>query len=58
MILPAHFGGTDPGPDYANPEYMQTCPEYGWQHTLGEIVTVVASAGLRIDFLHEFRKFG
>ncbi|MEW5991326.1 MAG: class I SAM-dependent methyltransferase [Chloroflexota bacterium] len=28
--------------------------EYGWDHSLGEIVTAVADAGLRIDFLHEF----
>ena len=27
---------------------------YGWSHSLGEIVTSLASAGLRIDFLHEF----
>ena len=28
--------------------------EYGWDHSLGEIVTSLADAGLRIDFLHEF----
>lgn len=28
--------------------------EYGWTHDLGEIVTSVADAGLRVDFLHEF----
>lgn len=27
---------------------------YEWMHTLGEIVTVLAGAGLRIDYLHEF----
>ena len=27
--------------------------EYGWSHGLGEIVTALAAAGLRIDFLHE-----
>ena len=27
---------------------------YGWNHGLGEIVTALANAGLRIDFLHEF----
>lgn len=26
---------------------------YQWQHTMGEIVTAVARAGLRIEFLHE-----
>lgn len=27
---------------------------YGWNHTLSEIFTALISAGLRIDFLHEF----
>jgi SAM-dependent methyltransferase len=28
--------------------------EYGWQHHMGEIVSSLAGAGLRIEFLHEF----
>jgi SAM-dependent methyltransferase len=28
--------------------------EYGWDHSLGEIVTSLADAGLRLAFLHEF----
>jgi 2-polyprenyl-3-methyl-5-hydroxy-6-metoxy-1,4-benzoquinol methylase len=28
--------------------------EYGWNHSLGEIVTSLIDAGLRIEFLHEF----
>jgi SAM-dependent methyltransferase len=28
--------------------------EYGWNHSVGEIVTGLARAGLRIEFLHEF----
>ena len=28
--------------------------EYGWAHPIAEIVTAVAGAGLRIEFLHEF----
>ena len=28
--------------------------EYGWDHSLGEIVTALVDAGLRIEFLHEF----
>ncbi len=28
--------------------------EHGWAHSLGEIVTALIDAGLRIDFLHEF----
>jgi len=27
---------------------------YEWPHTLGEVVTALAQAGLRIEFLHEF----
>ena len=28
--------------------------EYGWPHTMGDIVTALCNAGLRIQFLHEF----
>lgn len=28
--------------------------EYFWPHSLGEIITAVAEAGMRIEFLHEF----
>jgi SAM-dependent methyltransferase len=28
--------------------------EYGWDHSLGEIVTAVVDAGPQLDFLHEF----
>jgi SAM-dependent methyltransferase len=28
--------------------------EHGWDHSLGEIVTSLADAGLRLEFLHEF----
>jgi len=28
--------------------------EHGWNHSLGEIVTALVDAGLRLDFLHEF----
>ena len=28
--------------------------EHGWDHSMGEIVTALIDAGLRIDFLHEF----
>jgi SAM-dependent methyltransferase len=28
--------------------------EYGWDHSLGEILTSLADAGLRLEFLHEF----
>ena len=31
---------------------------YGWSHSLGEIVTSLIDAGLRIEFLHEHRTTG
>ena len=33
---------------------VQTKTEHGWDHGLGEIVTALIEAGLRIEFLHEF----
>jgi SAM-dependent methyltransferase len=30
---------------------------HGWNHSLGEIVTALADAGLRLEFLHEFDYF-
>jgi SAM-dependent methyltransferase len=40
---------------YADPSApTEGLVEYGWDHSLGEIVTALIEAGLRIDFLHEF----
>jgi hypothetical protein len=40
---------------YADPDAKVEHPvEYGWAHSMGEIVTALAEAGLRIEFLHEF----
>jgi SAM-dependent methyltransferase len=33
---------------------VETELEFGWNHSLGEIVSAVAEAGLRVDFLHEY----
>lgn len=33
---------------------VETKKEYGWNHTLGEIVTSLIEAGLTLEFLHEF----
>ena len=41
------------GPSYAGSETIAS-PNYEWQHSLGEIVTALADAGLEIEFLHEF----
>ncbi len=38
------------------PPLAENTPSYEWGHALGEIVTAVAEAGLRIDFLHEHRE--
>ena len=40
-------------PSYAGDEHIAS-PNYEWQHSLGEIVTALVDAGLRIEFLHEF----
>jgi SAM-dependent methyltransferase len=48
---PLEFSG---GEDYADPDApVDGRPEYAWQHSMGEIVTSLATAGLRIDYLHE-----
>lgn len=39
---------------YAAPEADFQGIEYGWPHSLGDIVTALIKAGLRIEFLHEF----
>jgi SAM-dependent methyltransferase len=48
---PLVFSDTE---SYADPEVPVEAPvEYAWQHSMGEIVTSLASAGLRIEYLHE-----
>ena len=42
------------GQDYADPQAaLENVETYQWNHGLGEIVTALSQAGLRIDFLHE-----
>jgi SAM-dependent methyltransferase len=41
------------GGDYAVPDAIIETQSYEWTHTLGDIVTALGSAGLRIAFLHE-----
>jgi SAM-dependent methyltransferase len=39
---------------YADPDaHVESPMEYGWQYGLGEIVSELAAAGLRLDWLHE-----
>ena len=45
------FKGNEPS--YAGSDLIES-PVYEWQHSLGEIVTALIAAGLRIEFLHEF----
>ncbi len=40
-------------PSYAGSQIIES-PVYEWHHSLGEIVTSLIDAGLRIEFLHEF----
>jgi SAM-dependent methyltransferase len=48
---PLEFPG---GESYADPAApVQGQVEYAWQHSMGEIVTSLATAGLRIEYLHE-----
>jgi SAM-dependent methyltransferase len=44
----------DPDFDYAVPTAKVTLPSYEWTHSLADIVTSLASAGLQLVFLHEF----
>jgi hypothetical protein len=44
----------EPDGDYAVPDAHVVTPAYKWSHGLGEIVTAIARAGLRIELLHEF----
>ena len=41
---------------YSVPEHDSVHTAYYWQHGLGEIVTALCAAGLRLEFLHEFSK--
>lgn len=36
--------------------HLENRTTYLWQHTLGDLVTSLIAAGLRIDFLHEFKE--
>ena len=40
--------------NYADPESEFKHVSYEWPHSLGDIVTALIDAGLRIEFLHEF----
>lgn len=43
--------------DYTEPDVTVNIPSYEWDWTLGEVVSALCEAGLRIDFLHEFPQY-
>lgn len=43
------------GGSYAGPsEHVTHKVEYGWNHSLGEIISGLTGSGLRLEYLHEF----
>lgn len=54
-----YFGGQEPTKveewgSYANHDAVQHQTAYYWHHTLGDVVTALANAGMRVEYLHEF----
>jgi SAM-dependent methyltransferase len=48
---PLAFSDTE---SYADPDVpVKAKVEYAWQHSMGEIISSLAAAGLRIEYLHE-----
>ena len=43
-----------PNFDYADETAMQTVGEHCWQHSMSDVVNALISAGLQIEFVHEF----
>ena len=44
----------EPDGSYADKDAKVMTPTYEWTHSLGDIINALISAGLRIEFLHEF----
>ncbi len=60
-IAYGYFCGTEPVAvqergSYASPNADAVHTAYYWAHSLGEIVTALCTAGLQLEFLHEFAK--
>jgi len=47
----------DRPPDSADPKFRGKSTEYGWHHTVGDILNALIDAGLAIEFFHEFPSF-
>jgi SAM-dependent methyltransferase len=43
--------------DYTDPQLLIPTESYEWDWTLGEVVTALCEAGLRIEYLHEFPQY-
>jgi SAM-dependent methyltransferase len=43
--------------DYTDPSVKIEAPSFEWNWTLGEVVTALCQAGLRLEFLHEFPQY-
>lgn len=61
LVQVGYFGRAEPvccheQGSYANPNADSIHTTYYWPHAIGEIVTALCEAGLRIQFLHEFPK--
>jgi len=41
---------------YADSESKMLSKEYGWNHSLGEVITCLANAGLKIEYLNEYEE--
>ncbi len=55
----SYFHGPEPNKwepegDYADPDAVVTHGSYEWTHGMGDIISSLICAGLRIEFLHEF----
>ncbi len=44
----------EPGPTYTDGDEIVPTPNYEWTHSLGEVISVLAAAGLQIAYVHEF----
>lgn len=44
----------EPEGTYADKDAKVTSPSYEWTHPLSDVINALISAGLKIDFLHEF----
>ena len=43
--------------DYTDPELLVPVKSYEWHWTMGDIITALCDAGMRIAFLHEFPQY-